>query len=391
MKFLKENINTNEYIDNIFTVVNAAKKDKDPSTIDATAGCLRNEDGKLFTYKTVFDNESKIESIKKASYASSPSGNKEYVDAICKYILEDRVRNNYDAIATPGGTGALHTAIKLSLNDGDTIIFPEISWGNYKVIAQENNLNVLTYDVYDLGSLFNAIDSCDKKAFVIINSPCENPLGHSYTNDEWQRIFEKINNSNKDIILLIDNAYMDYAYNDPKMFFELFNNINDNVLVLVAVSCSKSFSYYGVRLGALIAINNDLEFLNKYINYASRLARTTWSNVSNGAMINVTDILNNHYDEYIKERNESVAMLKRRTDLFITQANEAGLQTYPYTEGFFVTIKMDNMDLRDEAHKKLIDNHIYTIKVNKGLRVGLCSVPFNKIDGLAKRIKTVIG
>ena len=387
MKFFRKNQNTVEYVDNIFTVVSAAKADNDPNKVDGTAGCLRNEDEKLFVYKTVFDNEKNIENIKKASYASSPTGNKEYIDAITNYVLEDKVNNHHGAVATVGGTGAIHMAVSTCLDEGDTIIYPEIAWGNYKVIAQEANLKPLTYNVYDLNDLFNKIDECNDKAFLIINSPCENPLGHSYTSDEWHKIFEKINNCGKEVVLLIDSAYLDYAYNDPKVFFNEFNNISDDVLVLIAASCSKSFSYYGVRLGALIAINNDEEFINKYVNLASRLARTTWSNVSNGAMINVTEMLTKNFKEYVEERDASVQMLRKRTDLFIEQANSCGLETYPYTEGFFVTLKVEDLTKRDELHKKLIDNHIYTIKVNKGIRVGICSIPLAKVDGLAKRIK----
>lgn len=390
MKFLRKNQNINEYNDTIFPIVGAAKADTDENKVNGTAGCLAGEDGKLFVYKTVFENEKNIEDIKKASYASSPAGNKDYIKAIEKYILEDRVKNNHCTIATIGGTGALYLSTRLCLENGENIIYPEISWGNYKVIAQEYGLNPLTYNVYDLNDLFSKIDACNDKAFIVINSPCENPLGHSYTNEQWDKIFDKVNNCGKEIILLIDNAYMDYAYNDPKAFFHHFNNLNDNVLVLIAVSCSKSFSYYGVRLGALIAINNDEEFVNKFENYASRVARTTWSNASNGAMLTVTDVLNNHFDEYVEERNESVKMLKQRTDLFINQANECGLETYPYTEGFFVTLKLKDLNKRDELHSKLMDNHIYTIKVNKGIRIGICSIPLKQIDGLAKRIKDLL-
>jgi len=390
MKFFRKNENTNEYVDSIFKVVNAAKNDVSPDTVNGTAGCLCGEDGKLFTYKSVFENEKAIEDSKKAAYASSPAGNRDFVEAIENYVLEDRVKNYHAAIATVGGTGALSAATRLFVEQGDKVIYPEIAWGNYKLIAQENNAISLTYNVYDLNDLFNKIDMCDDKVFLVINSPCENPLGHSYTKEEWKQIFDKLNNLNKEVILLIDNAYMDYAYSDPKAFFEQFNHMNDNVLVLIAVSCSKSFSYYGVRLGALIAINNDEEFIKKYENLASRLARTTWSNCSNGAMINITEMLTKHFDEYVKERDASVLMLKQRTDLFIKEAKEIGLQTYPYTEGFFVTVKVEDNEMRDKWHQRLIENHIYTIKVNKGIRVGICSIPLNKVNGLALRIKELM-
>ena len=390
MKFVKKNQNTKPYIDTIFSVVNAAKHDKSDDAINGTAGCLSDEAGKLFTYKCVFENEKNINERKKAAYASSPQGNTDYLEAIQKYVLEDRVTNNHGAVATMGGTGALYLANKMCLQEGDTIIYPEIAWGNYKVIAEDANLKSLTYDVYNLNDLFNKIDMCEDKVYLVINSPCENPLGHSYSYDEWTKIFDKLNNLGKEVVLLIDNAYMDYAYTDPKSFFKLFNNISDNVLVLIAVSCSKSFSYYGVRLGALIVIHNDAKLVDDFVNLTARLSRATWSNCNNGAMINVTEMLTNHFDEYVKERDESKQMLKKRTDMFIAQAKQCGLQTYPYTEGFFVTLKLEDNNKRDELHKKLIDNHIYTIKVNKGIRVGVCSIPLTKLDGLAIRIKELL-
>ena len=388
MKFVKENENINRYVDTIFTVVNAAKAD--PEGLNATAGCLYDEQGKLLTFKCVYDAEKSITPIQKASYAASPSGNNAYVDAVKDFVLEDRVTNHSGAIASPGGTGAIYTAVKTCLNDGDTIIYPEIAWGNYRVIADENNLKAITYDIYNLDDLFEKIDSVKGKVFVIVNSPCENPLGCSLSNDEWKRIVDKRNSLNKEAVLLCDIAYIDYAFGDNKCFMKLFNDISDDVLVLIAASCSKAFSYYGQRLGALIAINNDKGFIDHYMNLCSRLARATWSNLSNSAMINIADVLNNHRDDYYRELNDAKQMLKRRIELFIRQADECGLEYYRFDDGFFITLKMNDNESRDKYHQKLIDNHIYTIKVNRGIRIGLCSVPLDIVDGLAKKLKDLM-
>lgn len=388
MKFVKENENLEKYVDNIFSVVNAAKAD--PGCINATAGCLYDEDGKMFTYKCVAQAEDRLTSIQKAAYAASPSGNKSYLDAVSEFVLENNVTNNYTALATPGGTGALSTAISMCLDEDDTIIFPEIAWGNYKVIANEKNLKVLTYDPYDLDDIFNKIDSVDKKVFLIVNSPCQNPLGYSYTLDEWKKIVDKLNNTGKETILLCDIAYIDYANDNPKESFKLFNDISDNLLVMIGASCSKAFSYYGQRLGLLITINNDKEFLDHFTNLASRLARATWSNVNNAAMLVIADVLDNHFDEYKKELDDAKAMLKKRVSLFVEQARENELELYKFSDGFFVTIKVADNKLRDEIHQRLIDNHIYTIKVNKGIRLGLCSVPLKIVDGLANKIKELM-
>ena len=158
----------------------------------------------------------------------------------------------------------------------------------------------------------------------------------------------------------------------------------------MAVSCSKAFSYYGQRLGALIVINNDPDFIELYTNLASRLARTTWSNLNNAGMINVANVLNDHYQEYREELEAAKGMLKKRVDLFVRQAEECGLELYKFSDGFFVTLKMPDNDTRDAYHQRLIDNRIYTIKVNRGIRLGLCSVPLKTVDGLAYKMKGLL-
>ncbi len=390
MEFIASKINKERFTEKVFKVTQAAKADKDSSTINATAGCLYDEEGNLFTYKIVAECEKNLPSKQKFAYAASPSGNKEYVNAISKYILEDRVKNNYKTLATPGGTGAVYTSMKLTLDEGDTIILPKIAWGNYNDMVKQLNLNVIRYDVYDLDDLFSKIDSIDGKVYVLINSPCENPLGFAYSYEQWQKIINKLNNLNKEVVLALDIAYIDYASNEPKKFFELFNNINDNVLVLICASTSKSFSFYGERLGAMIAINNNSELVDKIINLSSRLARAVWSNCNNGAMLTVTEVLNKHYDEYIIERDNAIKMLKTRVSTFKSEADECGLVYYPMQDGFFITLKVEDDDYKEELHQRLMDNHVYTLTVNKGIRIAVCSIPLNKIHGLARRIKELM-
>ena len=386
MKFLKENENTQRYVDSIFSVVNAAKAD--PLAINATAGCLYDEEGKLFTYDCVAKADRNISDIERSSYASSPSGNKEYIDLVCDFVLDGKVSANHTAIAASGGTGAIYMAVKTCLKDGDTIIYPEISWGNYRVIANENNLEVMTYDVYDLEKKIKKIDMTSGKLFLVINSPCENPLGHAYSMDEWKAIMNKLNGLNREVVLLCDIAYIDYARN--RDYFTLFNELDDNVLVLLAASCSKAFSFYGQRLGLLVAINNDNEFLDLYFNLCSRLARATWSNLNNAGMLTIGRVLKEDKGNYLKELAEAREMLMKRSDLFIRQANDCGLELYTFSDGFFVTLKMKDNESRDKAHQRLLDNHIYTIKVNKGIRVALCSTPLKIVDGLAYKIKELM-
>ena len=53
---------------------------------------------------------------------------------------------------------------------------------------------------------------------------------------------------------------------------------------------------------------------------------------------------------------------------------------YPYHEGFFITMALPDNAIRDRLHQALIDQHIYTVKVNLGLRIAICSLSMAKIQ-----------
>ena len=54
-----------------------------------------------------------------------------------------------------------------------------------------------------------------------------------------------------------------------------------------------------------------------------------------------------------------------------------------------MTLNMPSNEIRDKYHQKLMDNHIYTVCVNKGIRVAMCSLSVNKTYGLAKKMKEI--
>lgn len=384
--FYKSGKDVKRFVDGVFAISSMAKQDSSPDTINATVGCLCGEDGKLVAFKSVFDCVNNVSDRDKASYAKSPAGNPDFREAIAKYILEDKAKGQ--AVATSGGTGSITLALELCRNSGQKVLIPSVSWGNYKQILNERDLEAVLYDIYDLNDLLSKIESEDKP-FVIINSPCENPTGHSYTLEQWKKILDALS-SKEESILFNDIAYMDFAYDEGyKDYLKLFNDLDKNVLVFIGASCSKSFSFYGERLGALIIINKDEEFVDLFVNQCELHIRTSYASCNNAAQIAITDLLNNHLDEYNKEKLEYRSLLKQRSDLFIKEAKEVNLSLYDYKEGFFVTVKYDDNDLRDRVHKALLDNHIYTVKINHGIRVGVCAASVAKTKGLAKRIKEI--
>ena len=194
------------------------------------------------------------------------------------------------------------------------------------------------------------------------------------------------------VVLLNDIAYIDFSsrQKEAKTYFGQFDKISDNVIVVVSFSLSKSMTSYGLRCGAAIILGQKKESVNQVKIVFEKNARATWSNINNGAMETFVDVLDNHGEEYDQERLKYVKLLKERGDIFTTEADEVGLKYYPYKEGFFVTLAMDN-ETRDKYHEALMANNIFTVKVNLGIRVAICSLSVEKTKGLAKKMKDILG
>ena len=74
----------------------------------------------------------------------------------------------------------------------------------------------------------------------------------------------------------------------------------------------------------------------------------------------------------------------------MNDAKAVGLPCYPYKEGFFITVKMNNNEQRDRYHEALMKELIFTVKVNEGIRVAICSLSVSACHGLAKKMKEIL-
>lgn len=405
MSFVKDSVNKTPIVDTVFVIVDKAKAAKEKvgaeNVVDATIGSLYNEEGSLVALDTVFDSLKSQDNKVLAKYATSFTGNPDFNDRVYNWVLDGNSSLKHEVIATPGGTGAVGMVVGQCLEQGQTIILPEIAWGSYNLMAQMNNINTAYYSLFEEDH-FNiesfkktCLDVMSKqdKLVMIINDPCHNPTGYSLSNEEWKEVVNFLNECSKthSVVLLNDIAYIDFAYGkkDAKKYFSVFDEISDNIVVVVAFSLSKSMTSYGLRCGAAIIMAQNEEAVDEVKTVFEKEARATWSNINNGAMAMFVDVVDNHLDAYDKERNYYVDLLKQRSDIFVKEASEVGLKHYPYKEGFFVTLSMDN-ETRDKFHDALMDKHIYTVKVNKGIRVAVCSLSLDKVKGLAKKMKEIL-
>lgn len=407
MNIISKNAQGKVLKNDVLALSQEAKKAKlnDSTVINATIGSLYNDNGEFYTFKNV---DKLIKELSNEDfYSYSPSnGNKDFHDSVTHWVFgnyyNDIINKMYcESIPTPGGTGAVSNSLFNSLDLGETLLLPDIYWGPYKNMADSYGLNVVEYPfIVDNKFNIDGFISCAEKIIAkqgklvtILNDPCNNPTGYSLSLSEFQSLIDYMNSKeNVAFNVIYDIAYFDYYLllkDEARKKFLLMTQSNDNILYNIAFSCSKTFSVYGLRLGAQIILSNNKEFVNEIYSSTCFLARTRWSNVSKAGLSMMVKLYkdSNIRNLICNEIDEAVNVVKNRALLFTKEAEECDLKIYPYTGGFFITVFANN---GIELAEKLKQHKIYVLGYKKAIRIAICSIPVHEIKGLASKIKKVI-
>lgn len=390
--------------DKIFGASGAAKaaqakygKDK---VVDATIGAILDDNENLVclpTVEKVYRSMPTSEIIAYAPIAGLPG----YLDTVLEAcFLDSRPEGYMKAVATSGGSGAIHHAVWNYTELGDTVLTSDWHWSPYRVIADGLMRKLDTYELVDenmhfniksLETKLNGLLAKQKSALVIINSPAHNPTGFSLSDSDWDSVIDAAKaatkNGDKKVILFADVAYLDYSgeKSECRRFFKKFSNLPKNILVIVGYSMSKGFTVYGMRTGAMIGISSEQSVAEEFQNINQYTSRSTWSNINRGAMALLTTI---YKDKALltaleAERAHYYNKIKERADIFTSEAKAANLKTMPYIAGFFLSIATKNSDA---VCDKLHDDNIFAVPLAKGVRIALCAVPSQKVKGMAGKV-----
>ncbi len=388
----------------ILAINQIAKQDEanGNKVINASVGMFLNNNKNLGYISSI--NKSLNENICKKMEYPPITGIKEFNDSILKSLFNtkyDELFNKYNPFigATLGGTGAISTAFNLFLEENETVLLPDIMWGNYKLIAKKSNINFETYSLFNDEEKFN-INSLkekikelklkNKNILILINDPCQNPTGYSLTSEEYDELFSLLNKEGIDsnITCLFDIAYISFS-DDCPLINKLFE-YDVNFLPILAFSCSKTFSMYGLRVGALICLPKDKDNHDEIKRAFQANARGTYS-VPNGSVQYSISLLFNDKNN-IKLLEEEIKINKltllERSNLIIKELNENNIKYYPYKNGFFISLKIDNAY---EITEKLKEKHIYVVPIKENvIRLAISGMNNEEISLLVKEITKLI-
>lgn len=364
--------------------------------INATVGALLDDEGRLAVLPTVAEVLREVPPEVSAGYAPI-AGSAAFQRAVVADLLGDRPEAGWSVTAaTPGGSGALRMAITNFLEPGQALLTTSFFWGPYRTLSEDAERRLETFRMFDERGRLDTADFAAKlrrqldaqgRALAILNSPCHNPTGYSFDDDEWRAVVEVVEReaSHGPIALVFDVAYARYGATDLSRCVDLALPLAGKAQLLFTWSASKSFTEYGLRVGALVALHPDAGERDRLSNAFAFACRGTWSNCNAGGMAAITRVLTEPAlkARVDRERAQLKALLDRRVAKWNELAQPAGLRYPRYDGGFFTTVFCEDAPA---AATRLKAEGVFVVPQAGALRVALCSVAERDVPRLVDAI-----
>ena len=368
--------------------------------INATVGALLDDEGRLAVLPTMAEALRAVAPEVSAGYAPI-AGPDDFRRAVVADLFGDRpAAREAVAVATPGGSGAIRLTFSNFLEPGQALLTSSFYWGPYQTLADDAGRKLETFRMFDERGRLDTADfdrqlgrqmQTQGRALAILNSPCHNPTGYSFDDDEWQAVVEIVGRHapRGPIALVLDVAYSRYGAGDLGAAIDRVLPLAGKALVMCTWSASKSFTEYGLRVGALVAVHPDPAERDRLSNAFAYACRGTWSNCNAGGMAAVTRALTDPElrARVDRERGALKALLDHRVARWNQLALPAGLRYPRYDGGFFTTVFCDDVA---GAAARLKADGVFVVPVAGALRVALCSVPERDVPRLVDSIARAV-
>ncbi len=304
-------------------------------------------------------------------------------------------------MVTNGLTHGLALMGDLFFDKGDTLIIPDIFWGNYNLIFGERcGVTLDTYPLFnqnggmDIVALKAKIDAAGNKVALLFNFP-NNFAGYTPTKSETEEIVSIITQAadkGKKILIITDDAYFGLFYDKESTTESLFaplSKAHNNIVTVKLDAATKEELAWGFRVGFATFAGKELtpeaiEVIEKKTMGAIR------GTISNCPKVSQSLLLAGMKSPTYQEEKSAAAktMQERYNEVkrVLSENPSDILKPLPFNSGYFMafTSTVDTEKLR--VH--LLDKYaIGTISIGgKYLRVAFSSVDIDRIEELYKTI-----
>ncbi len=360
--------------------------------LDCTMGVLTDEEGRLAVLPSVIEAIKGVD-VRSVSGYGPIAGTPMFGEAAIRDLLGGTgLEPHALAVATPGGTGAIYHSVMNFIEPGQALLTTDYRWGPYRDIAAHAGRVCETFRMFREDGTFD-VDAMEVgierqareqgRVLLILNFPCHNPTGYSLNASEWSDVADVVVRAahRVPVTVLMDCAYLKFGGDAIAAWDEALPRLLDATTVLFAWTASKSFTQYGLRVGALIACDKDADERVRLTNALQYTSRATWSNCNRIGIRAVTDLLT---DPGLRarsdvERQSLIDLLDARTRVFNESARAHGLDWPRFESGFFVSVFTPEPEVTAATMR---DAGVFVIPINGAVRVGLCATPTGALPRL---------
>jgi aspartate/methionine/tyrosine aminotransferase len=322
-------------------------------------------------------------------------------------MLKENPAMNGKYISTPIVTNALTHGLSIVadmfMDNGDYVVMPDMFWGNYRLTfsvrrgAEISTFNTFTDDgKFDVNALLEKVKECAKikdKVIIILNFP-NNPAGYMPTVDEGKAIADgliEIANSGTKLVVVTDDAYFGLFYEDSmtESLFGYLAGESDNLLAVKLDGATKEEYVWGFRVGFITfgSTNNtpQANLLGALEKKVAGLIRGTISNCPHPSQTFVLKAL--EHPNFYADKQKKYEIMKARGLKVKEVLNNSDYSDeftyYPFNSGYFMCLKLKNVDA-ETLRVHLLDKYgVGAISVNKtDLRIAFSCIEVEQVQEL---------
>lgn len=264
---------------------------------------------------------------------------------------------------TAGGTAALRIGGDFfSQFVSKKMSLPNQTWPNHRSIFEKAGFEIESYPYYskekkgfDFDAMIHHLEKLPEKTVVVLHACCHNPTGCDPTLEQWKEISKMIKSRN--LVPFFDCAYQGLGDGIEKDVAAVRHFLNEGHEMAVAYSCSKNFSMYCQRVGALFLICQTPNDKSRVGSQIKRIIRTLYSNPpAHGARI-VGQILKS--EDLRQMWEEDLSALRHRVNLMretliqrlIAKAKHIDFEYLKGHKGMFSFVDLNHSEVQSLKEK----------------------------------------
>ncbi len=275
--------------DPILGLTEAFNADKNPAKVNLGVGIYYDDGGKVPLLECVRRAERQLaDNLPPRSYLPI-EGLAAYDKAVQELVFgvgsPAVVGKRIVTVQALGGTGGLKLGADFLRRTAPAaqVWISDPSWENHRALFESAGFQVNSYPYYDAatrGAKFPAMLAELRRipagSIVVLHACCHNPTGVDLSADQWAEVIEVV--TTRALVPFLDLAYQGFGDDIDSDAAVVRRFVQAGGPVFVSNSFSKSFSFYGERVGALSVVTSGAEEAARVLSQLKRVIRTNYSN-----------------------------------------------------------------------------------------------------------------